>query len=105
MNTPVGLFLRCCGRLLDGDDALIVLLQARGFISAPGVWQFTLPSLHRFLQDQLAEGECPGYPVFRQMLFASDVNTRLRALGAEIVVVDNHAKVDSSLYGLRRLAT
>ena len=52
---------------------------------------------------RLPPGERVDYTGFLRELYASDLNTRLRDLGAEIAIVDNHGKVDSSLYCLRRL--
>ncbi len=104
MNTPLCFFLGCCERLLRDDVELIALLRGQGFICGAGEWQFSLSELHGFLSAQLAVGECPEYRVFRQQLLVSDLNTRLRAQGAEIFVVDNLGKVDLSTYGLRRLA-
>lgn len=105
MNAPVGFFLGCCERLLRDDGELIDLLRGLGFVCGPGEWQFSLPALHGFLRGQMAVDECPAYRVFRQQLFASDVNTRLREQGAEIVIVHNLARADQSTYGLRRLVT
>ncbi|MGE8498519.1 MAG: hypothetical protein ACN6O6_13510 [Pseudomonas sp.] len=103
MNTPVGFFLGCCERLLRGDAELIALLRRQGFVCGPSAWQFSLPALHRFLRGHLAAQDALEYPQFRRQLFTSDLNTRLRALGAEIVIVDNRGKVDASVYGLCRL--
>lgn len=105
MNTPVGFFLGCCERLLRDDAELIALLRCQGFVCGPSAWQFSLPALHAFVRGQLAAQDALEYLQFRRQLFASDLNTRLRDLGAEIVIVDNHGNVDQSLYGLRRLVT
>ena len=92
-----------CQAVLEGDEAFVALLRDQGFVCGSGYWQFHLPALHAFLRARLAAGEHPDYQTFLRQLYASDLNLRLRDLGAEIAIVDNHGKVDSSLYCLRRL--
>lgn len=103
MNTPVGFFLGCCERLLRDDAELIALLRSQGFVCGPSAWQFSLPALHAFVRGQLAAEDALEYLQFRRQLFASDLNTRLRALGAQVVILYNRGKVDTSLYRLCRL--
>ncbi|PZP26754.1 MAG: hypothetical protein DI599_00955 [Pseudomonas kuykendallii] len=91
-------FFACCARVLDGDAALIAQLRARGFACEAGDWRFSLPAVHAFLG-----GRDEAYPGWLKRLYASDFNTRLRALGGEIVIVDNHGKVDRNLYSMRRI--
>lgn len=93
-------FYACCEAVLSGDAQLLEQLRAYGFTCAPGHWAFSLPELHRYLT---AEQEMD-YRLWRKQLYASDINARLRALGAEIAILDNRSKVDASLYGLRHLA-
>lgn len=103
MNPALGLFFGYCERLLAGDAELIGLLRGHGFICAPAEWQFQLPALHAYLMTRLPPGERVDYRDFLRELYASDLNTRLRDLGAEIAIVDNLGKVDLSTYALRRL--
>ncbi|MGB4072257.1 hypothetical protein [Pseudomonas sp.] len=103
MNPPLGLFLSCCERLLAGDAELIGQLRDHGFVCASGTWQFRLPALHAYLMTRLPPGERVDYRGFLRELYASDLNTRLGELGAQIAVVDNLGKVDLSTYALRRL--
>ncbi len=100
MNDPRQRFLDCCEAVLRDDAQLLEQLRARGFSCEPGSWTFSLPELHLYLNA----GQGVDYRCWLKQLYASDINTRLRELGAEIVIVDNRGKVDASLYGLRRLA-
>lgn len=99
MNDEVRSFLSCCERVLHGDAQLLEQLRGHGFACAAGRWEFSLPALHGYLG-----GEHGGdYRRWLQRLYASDINARLRQLGAEIAILDNRGKADFSLYGLRRL--
>jgi hypothetical protein len=100
MNDPVQNFLSCCAGVLQGDAQLLEQLRAQGFVCAIGSWDFGLPALHAYL----SAGQGTDYRLWLQRLYASDINTRLGELGAEIVILDNRGKLDLSLYGLRRLA-
>lgn len=100
MDDSVQVFLSCCQGVLQGDALLLEQLRAQGFVCAIGSWDFSLPALHAYL----SAGQGTDYRRWLQRLYASDINARLRDLGAEIVILDNRGKVDLSLYGLRRLA-
>lgn len=93
----------CCQRLLCGDQQLIAQLLAAGFQCGAGDWQFSLSDLHGYLQSQLPADERCDYRRFIQQLYASDLNQRLRELGAEIALADNQGKIHLSRYCLRRL--
>ncbi|MNZ86483.1 hypothetical protein D3C78_1053040 [compost metagenome] len=95
MNDPVEIFFAQCRAVLDGDAALLARLHAAGFACHPGHWQFQLPQLHQWLAPEL------DYSRFRQSLYASDLNTRLAALGAEIAIAENLGNTDLSRYCLR----
>lgn len=99
MSESLQRFIECCQAVLRGDAQMLEQLRAEGFTCAPGHWAFSLPELHRYL----TAGQEMDYRRWLKQLYASDTNMRLRALGAEIVIVDNRGKVDASLYGLRRL--
>ncbi|MWV15871.1 hypothetical protein F3I16_07370 [Pseudomonas sp. L-22-4S-12] len=86
-----------CQAVLAGDTDLLARLQATGFDCRVAYWAFRLPQLQQWLAPQL------DYPRFRQALYASELNTRLQALGGEIAIADNRASTDLSLYCLRRL--
>ena len=96
MNDPVESFFAQCRAVLDGDEPLIARLQAAGFDCRSGYWAFRLPQLQQWLAPQLE------YPRFRQALYASALNSRLKALGGEIAIADNQGRSDLSLYCLRR---
>lgn len=102
MPLAVAFFLRCCERVMQGDEAQLERLRGHGFSCRTGCWRFDLPGLHAFLQQQMVE-PCPDYLTFRRQLFASDCNLQLQRLGAAIVIADNHGKVDESLYALQPL--
>ncbi|WJN58085.1 hypothetical protein [Pseudomonas sp. SO81] len=98
MNDPVESFFAQCQAVLAGDVALLARLQAAGFGCRAGYWAFRLPQLHLWLAPQL------DYPRLRQALYASELNTRLKALGGELAIADNQSNSDLSLYCLRRLS-
>jgi hypothetical protein len=98
MNDPVESFFAQCQAVLAGDAALLGQLQAVGFDCQAGYWAFRLPQLHLWLAPQL------DYPRLRQALYASELNTRLKALGGELAIADNQGNSDLSLYCLRRLS-
>lgn len=99
MSDEVQSFLSCCERVLRDDAQLLEQLRAHGFACTAGRWEFGLPALHGYLGG----GHGVAYRDWLQRLYASDINARLRQLGAEIAILDNRGKVDFSLYGLRRL--
>jgi hypothetical protein len=98
MNDPVETFFIHCQAVLAGEAAQLARLQAAGFACANGYWEFQLPQLHLWLAPQ------QDYPRFRQALYGSELNTRLKALGGEIAIDDNQGNADLSLYCLRRLS-
>lgn len=98
MNDPVESFFAQCQAVLAGDAALLARLQAAGFACQAGYWAFRLPQLQQWLAPQL------DYPRLRQALYASELNTRLKALGGEIAIADNQGNSDLSRYCLRRLS-
>jgi len=63
-------------------------------------WQFTLPNLHTFLQNEEAVFNCVNYIAFRNILFNCPINQTVKLHGAEINISDNQAKVDKSHYVL-----
>lgn len=95
--------LACCQRVLRGEAEQLGQLQVAGFVCAPGSWQFELPALHGYLCRQLPPGTGADYRAFLRQLYASDLNSRLAALGAQMVVLDNRGKVSRSRYALQPL--
>jgi hypothetical protein len=98
MNDPVESFFAQCQAVLASDAVLLARLQAADFDCQAGYWAFRLPQLQQWLAPQL------GYTRFRQALYASELNTRLKALGGEIAIADNQGNSDLNLYCLRRLS-
>lgn len=83
------------------DQTLLDLLsQQSRFRLEPECWRFTLPDLHFFLQHQEDVFGSLNYKQFRQLIFSSPINQSVKSLGAEIIITDNHAKVDRSGYAL-----
>lgn len=103
MSPVLALLLNSCQAVLAGDAQCIAWLRAEGFECETGRWQFCLPALHGVLMKRLPVGERVDYPRFVRELYASDLNTRLHVLGAQVVILDNRGKVATSLYGLCRL--
>ncbi|MBM7059491.1 hypothetical protein JQX08_02110 [Pseudomonas sp. UL073] len=98
--TPLAALQDCCEQVLQGDAATLQALQAAGFDCRVGYWAFGLPELYR----HLGGGDDASYRRWLQQLYAGDLNTRLRELGAEIAILDNRGKVALNRYCLRRLA-
>jgi len=94
-------FLRCCQRYLHGDEEFLQALQQHGFACTNNEWQFTLPTLHQFLCHESSDDLGIDYKKFRQQLFDSTVNTRLRLWQAEIVIAQNVGKADFNIYVFR----
>ena len=63
-------------------------------------WQFTLPSLHSFIQKQEDAFNCVDYTTFRKILFNIPIHQTVKSHGAEINISDNQDKVDKSHYAL-----
>ncbi len=63
-------------------------------------WQFTLPNLHAFLQNEDNVFNCVDYVTFRRILFNCPINQTVKLHGAEINISDNQAKIDKSHYAL-----
>lgn len=63
-------------------------------------WEFRLPALHAFLQDQGLIAAETDYKVFRKALFRCPVNEMLAQHRASIIIAENQGKVDRSTYAL-----
>jgi hypothetical protein len=103
MAPSIALLLTCCQRVLRAEPAVISQLSAAGFVCSAANWQFSLPALQQFLLSQLPAEQGLDYPQFIQQLYASDLNQRLHALGAEMAVLDNQGNIHLSRYCLRLL--
>jgi hypothetical protein len=104
MAPSIALLFDSCQRVLGAEQELIAQLTAAGFVCSAGHWQFSLPALQQFLLSQLPAEQAVDYPLFVQQLYASDLNQRLRELGAEMALADNQGNIHQSRYCLRRLA-
>lgn len=63
-------------------------------------WRFSLPDLHAFLQRHCEPVASLDYRTFRKQLYQCPVNTDLARFDCRLVILDNRAKVDQSLYAL-----
>ena len=63
-------------------------------------WCFTLPNLHLFLQRQNNVFSYVAYKKFRQLIYSAPINQSVKVHDAEIIIIDNQAKVDKSTYAL-----
>jgi len=83
------------------NSALLAKLSVyQDFIVEEHSWEFTLPSLHSFLQSHDNTFTDINYTQFRTLLFSSPINLELKNLGAKINISDNQKKVDKSRYTL-----
>jgi len=83
------------------DNAILVKLKSeRCFNIDDESWQFILPDLHFFLQQQDTSFSQVDYLSFRKILFGCPINQSLKLNGGEIVILKNHNNVDKSLYAL-----
>lgn len=57
---------------------------------------FSLPALHKFL---FCEKAC-GYSKFRRELYGSSLNSKLREIGAKVIIFESTGKIDTSRYCL-----
>ncbi|NQV84718.1 MAG: hypothetical protein HQ494_12970 [Rhodospirillales bacterium] len=63
-------------------------------------WCFTLPDLHRFLQQRGDVFSALDYQQFRKLIFNNPINSAVKVHGAEITIADNQTNVDKSTYAL-----
>lgn len=75
------------------------LKQEQCFSIDDDCWQFTLPDLCSFMQ-QNASFSSLEYKQFRQLLFNSPINQTIKSHGAEIIIKENLNNVDKSTYAL-----
>lgn len=101
MNDLVEDFLSICLKIIEANQAQVKSLQQHGFQCEPFSWQFRLPDLFQYLYLNASSPDAVTYKQFRQMLFASDLNARLRLQHAEIAIALNTGKVDKNIYWLR----
>ena len=81
-------------------ELLAALEQQSIFKIEQGRWSFTLPDLHRFLQQQFKEIEQLDYTQFRSAVFDSAINHSVAKYNAKIIIANNCGKVDQSEYAL-----
>lgn len=70
------------------------------FTVGEGNWQFTLPDLHVFLQQNYDVFSTIDYKQFRKLIFSSKINSEIKPLGAEVTIFNNKNNVDLSTYEL-----
>jgi len=99
--TPEQALLAFFQRVATRDpEQLRALGRHPGFDFASGCWQFRIPDLYAYLQRHEPGFEPLGYSQFRKLLFGCPVNRSIAPFGAEVVIAENHGKVDRSVYAL-----
>ena len=82
------------------EPELIAKLKQKSFEIEQERWIFTLPDLHRFLQQHNETFKTISYVQFRSIVFGSAINQSIQKYGAEVIIADNQGKVDKSEYAL-----
>lgn len=85
---------------LKNNAQLDKLKQQQCFSIDINSWQFTLPDLYSYLQQQVIATSNIEYKEFRQLIFNSPINQTVKSHGAEIIIKENLNKVDKSTYAL-----
>lgn len=67
---------------------------------APFRWRFRLKGLHACI----ATADTLPYSRFRQQLFQTEINRRLGAVNAELVIYENAQHIDRTVYCLRTVS-
>ena len=69
--------------------------------------EFSLPALYEFAIFEVLDPEpdTQSYASFRRCLYGQQTQVILRALGAEVVIAQNHKNVNMSIYRLQTLAS
>lgn len=78
---------------------LVKLKQEQRFSIVQDCWQFTLPDLYSFLQQNASFSNLE-YKKFRQLIFNSPINQTIKSHGAEIIIKENQNNVDKSTYAV-----
>ncbi len=63
-------------------------------------WEFTLPDLFAFIQQNLDDFNYSDYKEFRKILFSIPLNTELKKYNAIITIEKNMNNVDKTTYAL-----
>jgi hypothetical protein len=83
------------------DERLLKLLKKEKLFSLENkLWDFTLPDLYIFFQQQNDTLNNIDYKQFRKLIFNSPINQVIKQYGAEITIGNNRTKVDNSTYTL-----
>lgn len=79
---------------------LAMLEQEPCFRVEAECWHFKLIDLYAFLRRADPVFHSVDYRQFRQLLYSSPVNQRIKQYGAEVMIVENYGKADQSRYAL-----
>ena len=71
--------------------------QAAIFVTGLGL-EFKLPNLYSFACQQIDSNKLQSYERFRQCLYGQQTQSKLRALGAVVVIINNRQNVNESTY-------
>lgn len=85
---------------LKNNAQLDKLKQQQCFSIDMNCWQFTLPDLYSYLQQQVIATSNIEYKEFRQLIFNSPINQTVKSHGAKIIIKENLNQVDKSTYAL-----
>jgi len=85
---------------LKNNAQLDKLKQQQCFSIDINGWQFTLPDLYSYLQQQVIATSNIEYKEFRQLIFNSPINQTVKSHGAIIIIKENLNQVDKSTYAL-----
>ncbi|MGB5495347.1 MAG: hypothetical protein WBM97_12820 [Sedimenticolaceae bacterium] len=88
-------------RVASRDQHLLSELEReRCFAFTPDRWCFALPDLFSFLQQRFETVGAVSYSEFRRAIYAAPINSTIKHSGAEVVIDQNHGRVDRSVYAL-----
>tara|TARA_B110000259_G_scaffold174771_1_gene209430 strand:+ start:216 stop:539 length:324 start_codon:yes stop_codon:yes gene_type:complete len=80
----------------------LVAVSAPMKMTAAGL-EFSLPQLYQFASVEAKNKGAQSYASFRRCLYGQQTQVLLHALGAEVVIAENHKNVNKSIYCLKAL--
>jgi hypothetical protein len=90
--------------LLDPAALKIRLVAASACLNMTSAGlEFSLPQLYQFASIEAKNMRSQSYASFRGCLYGQQTQVILHALGAEVVIAENHKNVNQSIYRLQAL--
>ncbi len=80
------------------DNEINQLKKSAYFKIESDKWHFTLPKLYSYLQKNNYIEQGLEYRQFRQLLYSSSINKKLKLQDAEIIIGINTSSVDNTEY-------